>query len=270
MGGPNSVSPSRGPQTGYNAPASQLAIHLGCEAANITLAGGPAAGLEVFAAAADALREERAKIAVAGAVESISYYGLTALESAGWTSDGAEPPRPFDLRRSRPAPGEAGVAIVLEHPRHARGRTLARLVASATCSDATRAESTLRAALDQAGLRPADVSAVVASASGHRETDALEAGLLASVFGEGTPVAAIKGAVGECLGASPALQCAVAVQAMTEGLLPGTTGFAERDPGLPRLAVSADPVRGPFDRIAVTALDPEEGFALAILERGAY
>jgi 3-oxoacyl-[acyl-carrier-protein] synthase II len=51
-------------------------------------------------------------------------------------------------------------------------------------------------------------------------------------------VTAPKGALGECLGATGALQAAALLAAMEAGELPGTAGFTTATPGFPLWSIS--------------------------------
>src|SRR5713101_1602392 len=62
------------------APASQVSIWLGTQAANITMASGWASGIDVLAYAADFIREERATIGLAGGFDVLSYLAACALD----------------------------------------------------------------------------------------------------------------------------------------------------------------------------------------------
>ena len=90
----------------------------------------------------------------------------------------------------------------------------------------------MREAIAAAGLSPTQVDVVWASANGSRALDTLEAAALGDVLGPRAaeiPVAAPKGALGECFGASGALQIAGALLTLREGLVPPTAGFVDTD-----------------------------------------
>lgn len=98
--GPDAVNPAQGPQTGLNAPAAQLSIHLGAEGPNMTFSSGLASSTDALAYAADFLRAGRADVVLAGGVETLAPV---IAEDAG-------------------PPGEAAAVLVLEREETARER----------------------------------------------------------------------------------------------------------------------------------------------------
>ena len=126
--GGEGVSPARGPETGFNAPAAHLSIALDARGPNLTVGTGATGGLDAVAMAAQALASGRCRVALAGAVDvvegrSAAADGLALLGEAG----GVELPR-----------GEAAVVVVLEGADHARGRGAA--VRARVAGDATMAD----------------------------------------------------------------------------------------------------------------------------------
>ena len=124
----------------------------------------------------------------------------------------------------------------------------------------------IRAALQQAGLTPADLSCVCASANGSPALDDAEAHALRQVFGEvQVPVTAPASLCGDTAGACAALHVALAVLMRTNGSLPPVVGL--ETPALRGLAyvrTPAAPLRpGP---ILVLATDPA-GSSVAIVLR---
>jgi 3-oxoacyl-(acyl-carrier-protein) synthase len=88
----------------------------------------------------------------------------------------------------------------------------------------------MRQALEDANLEPADIDIVSASANGSILGDRNEAQALRIVFGESRTdlaVVAIKSLAGEALGASGALQAASVIEALHTGFLPGIHGLEQ-------------------------------------------
>ncbi len=101
----------------------------------------------------------------------------------------------------------------------------------------------MEGALATAGLGVEAVDAVLASANGSLDGDLQEALALAQVFGARlpeVPVAALKGSLGEALGASGALLAAALVAALETRRLPGTRGLERLEEGWPPLAWSGE------------------------------
>lgn len=98
------------------------------------------------------------------------------------------------------------------------------------------------AALDDAGLAPADVGMVVAHGNGTEQSDASEARALNTVFGnQMPPVTAFKWAVGHPFAASGMLDAAIGFELpRAPGIVPGIATFGEIAPACRGLNVSAE------------------------------
>lgn len=266
--GPLYVKPFDFANSVINAAAGQTAIWHGLRGPNSTVSTGNTSGVQAIAVAADLVASGRAAVALAGGAEELSFESLVSFARAGALAPAGEPPRPFDARRSGFALGEGAAFLVLESAAGAaaRGaRVLARVLGHGSAFDpsqgrdgasAARAvERAVRLALADAGLEAGEVDAVSASASGHRAADRAEAaGLAAALGGHAAAVAvsAPKGAFGECLGASGALQAAALVAALGAGELPGVPGLEAREDGFGLAAAGPGPSRG---ALAVALLD---------------
>jgi 3-oxoacyl-[acyl-carrier-protein] synthase II len=145
---------------------------------------------------------------------------------------------PFDAQRDGTALGEGAAFLALESAASARARGarvlgIVRGVATGFdpsirrhgTSDGVALARTVQRAMTDAGVSVAEVSHVQASASGSPLLDAVEAAALATVFGTRVPVTALKGATGELLGASGALQTMAALDVLRTGQLPGCVGL---------------------------------------------
>ena len=251
--GPNYASPMDFANTVINAPAGQAAIWHGLRGVNATVAAGAASGLLAVAHAADLIRAGRASTLLAGGVEELSFESACGFRRAGMLCAG-DRPRPFDVRRSGFALGEAAAVLVLEDGQAAaaRGaRVLGRVVGHGARFDVEQgrddetavaaAVGAVRLALRDAGLTPADVDCISAAARGDGKGDRREARALWDVFadrGDDLAVTAIKGHSGEALGATGALQVVTLLEAMRTGTVPGVGGLERvEDPFLTGKAV---------------------------------
>jgi 3-oxoacyl-(acyl-carrier-protein) synthase len=262
------VSAARGPNTGFNAPASHGSIRLRLQGPNMTLSSRTASSLDAIAYGADYLRKGRARFILAGGIDTFSYASAGALRADGRVPTGV--PRPYDARRELPVPGEGAVLLLLEQRESAERRgakILATVGAWSTAfepairgaSVASAGARSLRGALAREGCSASGVEALFSSAAGSKETDAAEAAAFSQIFGEAlvdTPVCAVKGTTGEWDGASGALQVLAAVQSLAEGVIPPTAGTEEVDPSLPRLLLGHAPMARQLQRVAVHVLDP--------------
>ncbi|WP_296581831.1 beta-ketoacyl synthase [Xanthobacter sp.] len=147
--------------------------------------------------------------------------------------------RPFCADRDGMALGEGAAVFVLESDAAAARRgapVVARLRGYGTTSDAgdlvrpdaSGAAAAIRAALDDAGLAPHEISHVNAHGTGTRLNDAAEAEALQAVLGADAsrvPLSATKPVHGHTLGASGAIELAATILALQSRTAPGTLGF---------------------------------------------
>lgn len=277
--GPQYVMPLDFANTVFNAPAGQTAIRHRLTGPNATLGGGPVAALQALGYAADLVRAGQARAVLAGGVDELSQEALRAFARAGMLCGVGRPagvPVPFDGRRDGCALGEGAVLFMVESIADAERRgvpVLAEIVASASAwapagepgrSVPTAALDEVAAALARAIAQvlggkenqAASLDAWSASASGDVERDRTEAlGFAAAMAGRAPEVAvtAVKGALGEMLGAAGGMQALVLVEAMRTGRLPGIAGLDSPESGL-GITLSTE----------VRALDLRLGLATAV------
>ncbi|HKE01657.1 MAG TPA: beta-ketoacyl synthase N-terminal-like domain-containing protein [Planctomycetota bacterium] len=266
------VNPARGPLTGFNAPASLLSMRMGATGLQNTISSGRTSSLEALLLGARQLRASRSDSLLVGGVDvrmSAHAYG------DGPACSPARRARPFDRRRDGAVPGEAAAVLALErrddatsHPASA----LAEILGSGgSAFDATSptaaAMRALRAALDGARVGPRDVDAVFASASGDVDVDRAEGCAVHESLGDSMPVCAIAGALGDCLGASGALQVAAACASFALDSLPPVVGFEEVDESLPSLRIVREATELRARRVIVLSVDPRGHAAAVVLGR---
>ncbi|MFG3141024.1 beta-ketoacyl synthase N-terminal-like domain-containing protein [Streptomyces sp. NPDC048211] len=294
------VSPYAGPQGSLNAAVSDLAIAADAEGPVVTVTAGRCSGAEALMVAADLVRTDQAEVVLVAAVDVLDPLRLAGADTGAGTgtdtdagtdtgasagkgavdrgADGrsARLPRPFAPDRTGPLPGEAVVVLVVEDAGRARGRGArihAEVAAVSTAlgvpgdTDGEAAARAVDTALAAAGLTPGTVGLVCSSADGSGPVDRAEAHALSKTFGADTPVFTACAAVGDCAGATPLLQVALAVRALQDGVTPATAGLADWDPALPRLAVSDAPQRLPAATAALVLTTDERPGASAVVLR---
>ncbi|HEY3384139.1 MAG TPA: beta-ketoacyl synthase N-terminal-like domain-containing protein [Vicinamibacterales bacterium] len=271
-GGPAAVPALGFSNTVGNAAASLCAIEFGLRGPNITFAQKQASSLAAIAYAARALEDGRISAFLTGGFDDFEeqffrvHDRLRVLARAS-TDGGEEASRPFDRRRNGFVLGAGGHVVVLETATSAgaRGATVYGEVlglgtgASESAlngwpADGAGIARTMRAALDEAGLEPAHVDVVFASANSSRGLDHAEASALEAVFGpSAVPVVSLKGAIGEH-GAAGAAALTAALLCPRRGQVPPTLGSSEPDPACRvDISVAARPARGPVALINATA-----------------
>jgi 3-oxoacyl-[acyl-carrier-protein] synthase-1 len=245
-----------------------IGIRYGLKGPNVCVTNHSVSGSLAVVEAAAALRAGEADRALAVGHDApiepqmvLVYHQLGLLSSDGlW---------PFDARRSGSLLGEGAAALVLETEAAATARGARILGEFLGSGCATDAEGLLAIrpdgdglagaivmALDDAGIRPAEVGMIVAHGSGTRQSDASEAAAIHRVFGAtAPPITAFKWAFGHPLAASGTLDAVLALVALRRGLVPGVATLRQLDPELGNLPVS------------VRSQVPRSGVAL-VLNRG--
>ena len=112
----------------------------------------------------------------------------------------------------------------------------------------------MRKAMADAGIGPADVGYINAHGTGTKLGDVAEAAAIRRVFtaapdGVGPPVSSIKGVTGHMLGASGAVEIAVSAAVLGRGLIPPTHNLDDPDPACELDHVVAEPRAGRVDRV---------------------
>ena len=282
--GPEYASPLDFSNTVLNAAAGQVAIWHHLRGVNSTIAAGAVSGLQAIGYAAQLVRVGRSAALVAGGAEEVCFESFHGFRQGGalCPPEGDRPgrPRPFAPNRSGIALGEGAAFLVLEagDAAAARGaRVLGRVAGFAAGYDprpevdenrgTTALTAVVARAIADAGLAPGDIGAVVSSASGSRTLDAREASALRASVGPAVPVTAIKGGVGEALGASGALQVVTALESLTSGTLPGIAGLDGQDPGIELDLVRPGTRPCPGAPVLVTAVAAEGNCCALVVTR---
>ena len=228
---------------------------LGFDARALAIQTSCCAGLDAIGHAASLVATGEADVAICGGTEAPLFRTpLVELRASGLTPATAERPgsldRPFDLWRTTGVVSEGAAMFVLEPESSPRpgysflsGYAFASDVRNEVCSGMADA---MRQALADAALKVDQIDAISAWGPGHREIDAAEAHYLGDVFGSllrGIPTLSIKGALGNPLGAAPAMQVAAAAIAHRAAVLPPTVNWEFPDPSCPlNLSAVARPI----------------------------
>lgn len=225
--------------------AAHIGIEYGVKGGTFATLGAGASAMHAIGMGRDLVRWGQADVAIVGGTDSMIVEGaILACEALHLLSP--EGCFPFARRRSGTVLAEGAGVLVIEAEEHARARgaqVLATLSGFAMTSngdgldgtDVETAATTMRMALDDAGLAPSAIDHLNACAGGAVVGDAHEAQAVARVFGRHTrdiAVSATKAAHGHAFGASGALQAIAAITAMQSGLVPPIAGLEEPDPAI--------------------------------------
>ncbi|NMO19783.1 beta-ketoacyl-ACP synthase II [Pyxidicoccus fallax] len=192
--------------------------------------------------------------AVAGGTEApitlLGVGGFAAMKALSTRNDAPQAAsRPFDADRDGFVLAEGAGMLVLEEYEHARARgarILAELTGYGASSDAYHvtspapehegAQRSMRGALADAGLKPADIGYINAHGTSTDIGDVLEMEGIARVFGDAARAVAVsstKSMTGHMNGAAGAAEAVICVLALTRGVLPPTINLHRQDPRIP-------------------------------------
>jgi len=250
-----------------NGPGDAVARRYGFTGPVETVSSACASGALAIGAALAALRAGEVEVALAGGADSLcqlTYGGFNSLRAVD-----EEPCRPFRAGRAGMSIGEGAAVLVLEPLERvlARGaRPLAELAGAGSACDAFHmtapepegagAAAAIAAALEDAGIEPADVDFVNAHATGTQLNDDAEWRALERIFGERArrlPVTATKAGVGHLLGCSGAIEALVTVLSLARGELHPVPAAADAiDGSCPAALVTGRPLALPAARAALS------------------
>jgi 3-oxoacyl-[acyl-carrier-protein] synthase II len=236
------------PQAPPHAAAGALAQFLDhpCEAETVSTAC--AAGLDALGRAYQDIQDGRHRcFLVAGTDSALGMTPLAEFVKAGMASLRNSVPekasRPFDAFADSGVLSEGAAVLIVEEWEHAlmRGATpLCEIIGYGMHLDTDLArpgsgyESSMKAAISDAGVKLTEIDYVSAWAPGHPVLDRIEAECLRETFGalcDELPVTSIKGVIGNPLAAAGPLQVVAAIKGFHENLIPPTANHEIRRTG---------------------------------------
>lgn len=224
-----------------------LAEYLGVRAAAHTVSTACKGGADSVLAAAAAIREGRADIAIAGGTDaSVAETSCSAFSAGGVLSCRNDDPqhasRPFDRDRDGGILGEGAGVVVVESLAHARARGAhiwLEICGGASCADTpgTPAGDGLGAcmtiSLANARLSGDAIDYVCAHGPSDPVIDRMETAMLRNTLGRHAyriPVSSIKGVTGNPLAAAGPMELIACALAMRNDLIPPTANYTTPDP----------------------------------------
>ena len=215
------------PNTVYNAAGGYLSIATGIKGYNVTIANGFQSGLQSVCAAAGAILFGYESMMLASGTDECTDIDEEIYRDSGLTGEG------------RAVLGEGSVTCVIEKDSSAAERGAKRYAKIAGFSSArdTSGDRTdnsrlseaaltkvLNNVLEEAGMKPEDISCIYGFGNGIKETDNFEMNVYKKIFGEDIEVKLVKKEFGEARAASSSLQFAKLAQDIYEGK--ATSGIA--------------------------------------------
>jgi 3-oxoacyl-[acyl-carrier-protein] synthase II len=245
--------PYANPNSCINMVGGKIAIQTGAQGPIVTPVTACATGLTSMITGAMFLAQNRADVAICGAVDFAlvepivaGFYTMNGvyIPKAGQENEAPESAsRPFSKNRRGFVISEGAGAVILATPEFARSHGLPfhiELAGWGMTSDAHHfvapyfetIKRCMENAMDDATIAPADIAAINAHAASTRVGDKVEYDAITAFFGNSTPpVTANKSLIGHPMGASSAIESIFSFQGMRDGMLPPTINY-QPDPDI--------------------------------------
>ena len=229
-----------------NMHACHISVMHNAQGPNNTITESDVAPLLALGEAVRILRRDQADLFLVGGTDSkLNPISMVRQCLFGLLSPRNDTPekacRPFEKNRDGIVVGEGASVLAVEELGHAQKRgapIVAEIVGFGSAYDRGRTGNgiarAIRAALAQAGIKPAEIDHVNAHGLGSPSDDVWEAKGIAEVFGaSATPVWAVKSYTGSMGAGGPLAELSASLLALRHGTLPGTLNYDEPDPACP-------------------------------------
>jgi len=234
-----------------NMPSHHVSYWAGAKGPISTVVAACATGTQAVGEAAEFIRRGAADVMICGGVEALIHFsaivGFCAMRVLSTRNDEPErASRPFDAGHDGIVYSEGGAVLVLEALEHAQARGArirAEVLGHASSSDAFHvaqpdpkgggAERATRWALKDAGLTPDDVDYINAHGSSTPINDRVETLVIKRVFGKRAyeiPINSTKSMIGHAMGGAGAIEAAVCVLTIEQGVIHPTINLENPDP----------------------------------------
>lgn len=248
--GPRRVSPFFVPGTVINMAAGNIAINYGFKGPNFAITTACTTGTHNIGYAARTIAYGDADVMIAGGAEMatcpLGVGGFSAARAMSTRNDEPEKAsRPWDKDRDGFVLGDGAGILVLEEYEHAVARG-AKIYAELTGfgmsddahhitsppEDGEGAMTAMQHALNDAGLKPADVQYINAHGTSTQVGDIAESQAIRRLFAEhadNVAVSSTKSMTGHLLGAAGAIEAIFTVLAIKNNVAPPTINLDETD-----------------------------------------
>ena len=249
--GPDRVSPFLIPMMMPNIASAQVSITLGARGPNMCTTSACSSGSDAVGTAYETIKRGDAKAMITGGSETIiNPVGISAFNALKAISTRNDEPqlasRPFDAERDGFVIGEGACVLILESLAHAKKRgakILAEMTAYGTSADAYHitapletgegAAMAVQRALDKAGIKPHEIDYINAHGTSTLLNDKMETKAIKRVFGDYAyeiPVSSTKSMMGHLVGSAGAVEAAICIMAIQNGVIPPTINLTHPDP----------------------------------------
>ena len=249
--GPQRISPFFVPMFISDIAAGLVSMRYGLRGPNFCTVSACASSAHAVGTAFRLVQRGDADVMIAGGAEAtvtpLTIAGFAAMKALSTRNDSPETAsRPFDATRDGFVLGEGAGCLILEELEHAKrrgARILGEIVGFGQTADAYHltapapegagAQLAMKAALEDAGLKPTDVDYINAHGTSTPANDVNETLAVKAVFGDHAyelVMGSTKSMTGHLLGAAGAVEAAISVLVTLHGVIPPTINFTEPDP----------------------------------------
>ena len=207
---------------------------VGAEGISAAISTACSSSAKVFASAYRAIKSGLCDAAIVGGVDSLCLTTLYGFNSLQLISN--EMCRPSDKQRTGISIGEAAGFALLERA----GDSTINLMGYGESSDAYHMSSphpggegallAMQAALDMAGLTPANIDYINLHGTGTTANDLAESIAVNQLFGNLIPCSSTKGWTGHTLGAAGIVEAVFSLLCLNKGFVPQSLNTREKDP----------------------------------------
>ena len=232
-----------------NSVANHIAIAFNLCGPNSTVSNACVSSAEAIGSAYSQIAQGKLTTAICGGTESLVWETImTAWCKLRVMSTQNDNPhlgcRPFDLNRDGMVMADGAGILVLEELEQAKSRG-AKIYAEVlgygascdayhvTAPNSEGQERSIRAAMDDAGIKTNEVDYIHAHGTGTQLNDVTETQTIKNIFGEHaykTPITAQKSMTGHAIGAAGAMQIISAAMSINKDILLPTINLTTKDP----------------------------------------
>jgi len=246
------ISPFFIPMSIVNLASGQISIRFGARGPNSAVATACASGTHSIGDAFRLIQHGVADAMITGGAEAtitpVGIAGFSAMKALSTRNNEPErASRPFDRDRDGFVMGEGAGILILEELGQAlkrEARIYAEVIGYGMTSDAYHitspppdgkgAAQCMRAALEDAGIRPEEVNYINAHGTSTKHGDEIETLAIKNVFGEHAYrlcVSSTKSMIGHLLGASGGVEAAITALSIYNNIAPPTINLDNPDEG---------------------------------------
>lgn len=273
--GPSRINPLFVPMMISNMASGNVSIAFGLKGKSINVVTACASGTNSIGEAFRTIQYGDCDVMVAGGCEAgvtpVGIAGFTSLTALSLKEDPARCSLPFDKDRSGFVMGEGAGVVVLEELEHAKKRG-ARIYAEVTgygctsdayhitspAEDGAGAARAMQNAMEDAGLKPEDVTYINAHGTATHHNDLFETRAIKLAFGPHAGrlrINSTKSMIGHLLGAAGAVEFVTCVKEIQESYIHATVGYTTPDEEL-----DLDYCKQPYEEEIRHALSNSLGF----------